>query len=251
MALRAVLFDLGDTLWRYPGEPPEHLARHYEGARPILGEVSALPPAEAIVKAVAERLAEMRHVFLHGPDRGSQPATVQLFAEAMARLGLRPDPQRLSLFVEQVSEIEVEMASAQPPEPDMVEVLESLRSRGLRFACVSNTFMPAKTLARVLDARGLLHFMAEVVSSAEVGFRKPHPDCFRPALESLQVRPEEALFVGDRLNTDVEGSLALGMAAVLTHQYRQEDPSASPFKPHHVIGHLRDLLDLVEAYGVE
>jgi FMN phosphatase YigB (HAD superfamily) len=76
-----------------------------------------------------------------------------------------------------------------------------------------------------------------VISSADVGFRKPHAGCFLPALRH-QVDP-----VGPdgrrQSDTDVE-ALALGMTAVLTQQYRRGP--GSRHQPHHVIGHLRDLI---------
>ena len=47
--------------------------------------------------------------------------------------------------------------------------------------------------------------------SSEVGWRKPHPAIFERALEALDVAPERAIFVGDKLSTDVAGASALGM----------------------------------------
>ena len=44
------------------------------------------------------------------------------------------------------------------------------------------------------------------------------------ALRRLGVEAKEAVFVGDIVWADVEGPQALGMKAMLTRQYRQEDP---------------------------
>lgn len=247
MAPRAVFFDIGDTLWRYPGDRPEYLLKHYEAARHLIVDAVDAPSTAEIVDAVSQRLAEQRGIFLNGSDRGTQPSTTSILADALSRVGLRPAPDRLARFTEAISAVEVDMAYMEPPEADMAAALEALRLRGLRLAAVSNTFMPESTLRAVLEVRGLLHFMEAVVSSADVGFRKPHPDCFRPALAQVGVEPGEAVFVGDHLNTDIEGALGLGMTAVLTHQYRQEDPEASPFKPHHVIRHLSELPSIVPA----
>ena len=49
----------------------------------------------------------------------------------------------------------------------------------------------------------------------EHGYNKPHPSIFRTALRLLQVRPEEAVMVGDNLKQDIEGALNVGMGAVL------------------------------------
>ena len=53
---------------------------------------------------------------------------------------------------------------------------------------------------------------------------KPHPAIFEEALRRLGVEAKETVFVGDMVWADVQGAQALGMKAVLTHQYRQEDP---------------------------
>jgi putative hydrolase of the HAD superfamily len=54
-----------------------------------------------------------------------------------------------------------------------------------------------------------------VLTSRAHGKTKPHEAIFRRMLELLEVHPEEALMVGDTLDDDVEGALAVGMRAVL------------------------------------
>ena len=47
------------------------------------------------------------------------------------------------------------------------------------------------------------------------GKTKPHDSIFRALLARLGVEPEEAVMVGDTVEDDVEGALAVGMRAVL------------------------------------
>jgi putative hydrolase of the HAD superfamily len=54
-----------------------------------------------------------------------------------------------------------------------------------------------------------------VVFSSEVGRRKPAPEVYQAALDTIATRAEETLFVGDRLREDYEGPLAAGMRAVI------------------------------------
>jgi putative hydrolase of the HAD superfamily len=84
------------------------------------------------------------------------------------------------------------------------------RERGLKLGLVSNT------------GRDLLAFVAHhgldvdaVVSSGSHGKIKPHPTIFRAALGRLDVEPQDAAMVGDSVEDDVEGALALGMRAFL------------------------------------
>jgi putative hydrolase of the HAD superfamily len=93
---------------------------------------------------------------------------------------------------------------------DSVTVLEELRRMGLKIGLVSNS-------AR--DVREFAHYHAlEVdagISSFHHGRTKPHASIFRAVLALLEVEPHEAAMVGDTVEDDIEGALALGMQAVL------------------------------------
>jgi FMN phosphatase YigB (HAD superfamily) len=62
-----------------------------------------------------------------------------------------------------------------------------------------------------------------IVLSSEVGKRKPHPAIFERALSELDVRSDEALFVGDRLDADVFGAARVGMRTVQALWFRADD----------------------------
>lgn len=94
---------------------------------------------------------------------------------------------------------------------------------GFRVAFVSNTQTPPVLMRRRLAEFGLLELAEVAVFSVEVGQRKPGERIYRAALEALDMPPESAVFVGDRVREDVLGPQSLGMRAVLTHEFRQED----------------------------
>lgn len=102
-------------------------------------------------------------------------------------------------------------------------LLESLRSRGLRLGLVSNAFDPGWLLHRDLEQMGIAERIDFAVFSSELGKRKPHPEIFERALEALEVTPDEALFVGDRLYEDVRGAAELGMQTVQALWFRADE----------------------------
>jgi FMN phosphatase YigB (HAD superfamily) len=53
--------------------------------------------------------------------------------------------------------------------------------------------------------------------------RKPRPEIFHLALDELGVKPERALFVGDRLVADIRGARDVGMRTVQAMWYRAEE----------------------------
>jgi putative hydrolase of the HAD superfamily len=96
--------------------------------------------------------------------------------------------------------------------PDAGPALSELRARGLRLVCVSNWDI---SLPDVLARCGLLDAIEGVVSSADVGARKPDPAIFEAALEVAGVQPSEALHVGDTPDEDVDGARAAEIRVLL------------------------------------
>jgi putative hydrolase of the HAD superfamily len=79
-----------------------------------------------------------------------------------------------------------------------------------------------------LEALGILGLLDATTFSSEVGTRKPDPAIFADALAKLEVDAAGAVFVGDRVLDDVGGAKAAGMRAVLTREFRQEEPTSDP-----------------------
>ena len=65
---------------------------------------------------------------------------------------------------------------------------------------------PASLLRADVAAYGLEELLDVQVWSDEAGARKPEPEIFLRALDELGVDPVDAMFVGDRLDTDVRGA---------------------------------------------
>jgi putative hydrolase of the HAD superfamily len=93
---------------------------------------------------------------------------------------------------------------------DVHPVLEELRAARLRIAVVSNGIRDLS----VFVAHHRLDVDA-IVDSRSHGRVKPHPTIFQAALDLLEVRPVDAVMVGDSVEEDIEGARALGMRAIL------------------------------------
>jgi HAD superfamily hydrolase (TIGR01662 family) len=120
---------------------------------------------------------------------------------------------------------------------DAVPALAAIWAHGLKIGLLSNS-------SRNLDEFVLHHGLVAdaVLTSHAHGKTKPHESIFRAMLERLEVAPEEAAMVGDTLDDDVEGALAVGMRALLVdREGRHPD----------VAGRLPDLRGLPAALGLE
>ena len=135
--------------------------------------------------------------------------------------------------------------------PEVLDVLDTLRDRGLRLAICSNWDWD---LAEAVEESGLTGRFDVVVSSAWVGARKPHPRIFAATLTQLDTPPDGILFVGDTWVPDVEGPRAAGLRPVyLERDGHWPDPGA-PLDPSlraagaSRIPDLTGVVDLVNGY---
>jgi len=126
-------------------------------------------------------------------------------------------------------------------------LLESLRARGIKTGVVANSWPdPARLLRQDVEASGLAGLLDVVVFSGDVGVAKPAPGIFLRALEELEVEPNDAMFVGDRLDTDVQGAASVGMTSVQALWFRADDspgiePDFMAFTPMDVLNAVRRL----------
>ncbi|MEM2942168.1 MAG: HAD family hydrolase [Candidatus Bathyarchaeia archaeon] len=93
--------------------------------------------------------------------------------------------------------------------PGADSVLESLSSK-YSLGVVTNT-SSERVSHGVINRLGLNRFFECVVTSAELGIRKPYPGVFHFALREMGVASKEAVFVGNSYLDDVVGSLRAGI----------------------------------------
>ena len=95
--------------------------------------------------------------------------------------------------------------------PDAIPVLRELQHRGLAMALVTSK---GNLLAQeALDFTGMAPFLPVVVGADSVTKHKPAPEPVLLALELLQVRADEAVFVGDSPH-DVHAGNAAGVDTI-------------------------------------
>jgi FMN phosphatase YigB (HAD superfamily) len=101
------------------------------------------------------------------------------------------------------------------PAPGIAAVLSRLASDGVPMAAVSNASFSSRILMAELVRHRLATSLRFVLSSADIGLRKPAPEMFRSALHRLGVAAEGAWFVGDTPEEDIVGATAVGLTCFL------------------------------------
>jgi putative hydrolase of the HAD superfamily len=95
--------------------------------------------------------------------------------------------------------------------PGVKEVLDEL-TNFYRLAIVTDAqrAYAIPELSRV----GIVHYFDPIVVSSDFGYRKPDVRLFTKALETMEIGPERAIYVGNDLFHDVYGAQQAGMKTV-------------------------------------
>jgi len=202
-APRAVLLDALGTLLEL--EPPAPRLRD-ELRRRFGVEVS---PDQAR-DAIAAEIAYYRRHLNDGRDpeslAGLRARCAQALRDALA-------PETRERIPGGGALVEALLASLRfDPFPDAVRALPALRAGGAKLVVVSNWDV---SLHEVLERVGLAEALDGVLTSAEVGARKPDVAIFERALAVTGVPAAEAIHVGDNPAEDVAGARAAGIEPVL------------------------------------
>jgi HAD superfamily hydrolase (TIGR01509 family) len=220
--IEAVLFDWNNTLVQFTWDDDLLVAGHKAGLAAVGREDETFT-------------ARYRELVLEGATPDDD------YSELLGELGV-DDPDA---FIDAEHEVwrpaHAVLGSAQA-------LLDSLRGRGIKTGLVANAWPePARLLRKDAEDFGLAPLLDVLVFSSEVGFRKPRPEIFLHALGELGVEPDAAMFVGDRLDTDVQGAAQVGMTTVQALWFNADDtpaqvePDFMAFTPMDVLNAVRRL----------
>ena len=198
--LRAVLVDVGGTLWpdRPTGQVPDDR---------YLAQLARLLPSLEPAQTLAALRAALRE-----DDNGTVQNTHAVLGRALQRLGIACGDAVV---------IDIRRALCAPASPGVSlfpgarEFLEALHALDLRCVVLSNVQVRgAAEYWRDFGDLGVAHLIDSVVTSLDVGFRKPHPAMFEAALTAIDCPAAACAIVGDSEIKDIAPAVALGMRAI-------------------------------------
>ncbi|MCZ2485242.1 YjjG family noncanonical pyrimidine nucleotidase [Aquirufa antheringensis] len=91
-----------------------------------------------------------------------------------------------------------------------------------------------------IEGAGMRSFFQEIITSQQVGTKKPNPLFYEYALERAGIQPGEALMIGDHVEADVRGALNAGIPAIHYNPFSVETDLP------HEIQHLDELRSLLK-----
>lgn len=134
--------------------------------------------------------------------------------------------------------------------PEAPRVLAALRDQGFRLAVISNV-ISRRQVRYNLTAYGLEHYFDPIITSAGVGYRKPHPHIFLEASRWMGLPPRACAYVGDTASRDVVGARRAGYGLAIQIKSFLTDSSDRGMEiepPDAVVSDLTEVIPLVTSW---
>jgi putative hydrolase of the HAD superfamily len=101
--------------------------------------------------------------------------------------------------------------------PKVIELIEKLKSEGLRLSILSNMFPYQAKIIKEMNGCSLFD---DLFFSCEKGLKKPDLEFYELAIREMNVRPQECLFIDDK-EENLLPAEKLGMKTVLAKKQEQ------------------------------
>jgi HAD superfamily hydrolase (TIGR01509 family) len=192
--LQTIFFDVGNTLL-FPNRERMLAPLHARGIFPTSEQMQARERHTKLEFDKLEQDGRVDHGFWH-----------IFYSGLLAELGIKDE----ALLAALVNTVRIS-ANWCEIRPGTREVLQQLGSR-YETAVISNA---DGKIAVVLQKCGIADCFRTITDSGIVGHEKPHPAIFAAALQSMNARADESLYVGDVYSVDYVGATQAGMKACL------------------------------------
>ncbi|MBE3640153.1 HAD-IA family hydrolase [Mangrovicoccus algicola] len=216
-----VSFDFFDTLFFR-----EHLCMDQVFAKTAqLGAALVDAPREEVFRALSACRGygsfQLKRQ-MQAAGKGDEPRLCDIFARALAPFVA--DPAERARLAHRLVELEtgIELSNL-VPNAEAAPVLRNLKLLGRRVIVVSDMYLPAASLAKVLAAHGLDGHVDDLIVSSEFGRTKNSGDLFEVVADRCGVPRERVLHVGDNWNNDCVRPRERGFRSVHYYNHDQEN----------------------------
>ncbi len=123
------------------------------------------------------------------------------------------------------------------------ETLCSLNSEGYLLGIITDTALPVYVKLNWFERGGFGDVWDSIVSSSELGIRKPNPRIYQAALQQLGVSADQTIFVGHK-SSEVNGAKAVGIRTVA---FNYDEGVIADY----YLDHFSDLLRILHSFKTE
>jgi putative hydrolase of the HAD superfamily len=214
--IRALIFDAGDVLYFRPQR-----GRHFAA---FLKELGLEPSPNFSQQKKAIQSQAYRGKLTHEEYREAMVGIYGLTQPNLVERGkqaLIADDGNVSFF------------------EGVPETLLELKRQGYLLGIVTDTANSISAKLKWFERGGFGHVWDSIISSMDIGTRKPDPKIYQAVLQQLGLSPDQAIFVGHK-PSELDGARAVGMQTV-AFNYDQDA------RADHFIETFSDLLKIPDA----
>ena len=205
MTIKAVLFDLGNTLVKYDFGSPEEVFQRV-----------------LISMGISKSLDDMKKAFLNAEREAEDINLLSSLGKIKCEeFWYQWDSLVLKhLKIEETGELPKIIQSRwfdfvdSTLYPEVKDVLSELKQRGLKIGLISTAY--EEEIHFILEKADLEKTTFDIIVGVDTIKKvKPNPDIFKYAITKLDVKLEETMFVGDSVDADYKGAENAGIHALL------------------------------------
>ncbi|NWF68611.1 MAG: HAD-IA family hydrolase [Chloroflexi bacterium] len=200
--IKAVLLDLDNTLLDNPQDV--FVVEYLRAVDQYFAEHWQMSVSGALVKSTRIVLAA----------RDAQQTNTSVVVDVLAKELQRPPKTIMELFEGFYQESYPALQQHSRPVAWAAELIQHLREEYFAVVIATNPLYPAEAIRQRLAWAGLpdtLEYYALVTHGDNMHFAKPDPAYYAEILARVGVEPDEALMVGDSLESDIEPAALVGL----------------------------------------
>ncbi|MBN1408753.1 MAG: HAD family hydrolase [Calditrichaceae bacterium] len=217
MAVKAILFDLDDTLLDTNMDRfiPKYLdalgykMKHLMDAKKLIDLV--LESTYMMVKNQDPKLTNEQVFYNHFYPRTNFSRTeFQLLIEEFYEI----DFPKLKVFTN--------------PIPFAAISIQALYDEGYKIAIATNPLFPAKAIYHRINWAGLSHIKFDLITTYDNShFCKPNHKYYLEILEKMDLKPDQAVMIGDDYNNDIIPAQSIGIRTFFINSTSEKGKSGS------------------------
>ncbi|MFF4835744.1 HAD family hydrolase [Streptomyces sp. NPDC001315] len=221
MSIRAVVWDVDDTLFDYTTADREGMRAHL-GAEGLIDGYGTPEQALAHWREITD-LQWARFAAGEISFEGQRRDRVRVFLEVELS-----DAEADAWFERYMGHYETAWALF----PDVLPALDALAASH-RHAVLSNSSLHVQD--RKLRVLGVRDRFEAVLCAAELGVSKPEAEAFHAACDALELAPHQVAYVGDHPEIDGRGAADAGLLSVWIDRDGQYATVDAPAGPHRIV----------------
>jgi len=227
MKIKCVLFDIDDVLY----DASLQMSTARLNVIKAMIEAGLPTDVETTYRALQDVVKEC------GPDYNKH------FDKLLERLGLKWNPRVIAAGVAAYRETS---SAYLKPYADTFPTLLKLRETGYKIGVVSEG-RAVKQWQKLIQL-GIQHLFDCVITSEEIGAATMKPELFKSVLKEFKVRPEETIFIGHKLETDIlcANKAKIVSVRIRKGEHRTEEPESIETSPKYEINKLSDVFRILK-----